>query len=124
MTGLGEIMVSATALVGTLLLTLGIGAIAFTRRVQMKVHALSLALVGPLVVLLSVPFWGDLGMALTALVLAAFLTVASAVSAHAIMGLVRVQRGGETGPRGGHGERGEKPATDFGEGDGPAGGSG
>ncbi|HUF55779.1 MAG TPA: hypothetical protein VMM55_04375 [Thermohalobaculum sp.] len=92
MSGLAVTAVSALAILGTAVLTLGIGWAALARDGQLKVHALSLGAVGPLVTLLAAVFWGDGRMIVTALLLFAFLVVASAASAHALMRLV--DRGG------------------------------
>ena len=92
MIGLGEGAVSAIVAAGTLLLTLGIGGAVLVRNHQLRVHALSLGAIGPLVTLLSALMWGDGRMILSALLLFALLAVSSAVSAHAIMRLVALGR--------------------------------
>ena len=93
MSPLGSALLGAVVVVGTLILTLGIGWAAFARDRQLKVHALSLGAIGPLVALVAAVVWGDARMVVTALVLAAFLVVASAASAHALMRLVDDRKG-------------------------------
>lgn len=88
MSGLGATVVGALAVLGTGVLTLGIGWAALARGRQLKVHALSLGAIGPLVTLLAAALWGDGRMIVTALLLFAFLVVSSAASAHALMRLV------------------------------------
>lgn len=100
MIGLGEGAVSAIVVAGTLLLTLGIAGTAVVRGYQLKVHALSLGAVGPLIPLLAAPLWGNTRMILTALLLFLMLAVASAVSAHAIMRLVALERREDRGLKG------------------------
>lgn len=91
MIGIGETALSAVVVLGTLVLTIGVIGLAVVRDDQIRVHALALGAIGPLIVLLSVPFWGDGRMVLTAILFAGFLLVASAVSAHAIMALLKEQ---------------------------------
>lgn len=79
---------SLVALAGSLLLTLGLVALVFARNAQIKVHALSLAGVGPLFLLVASPAWGNGRMALTAFVLAGAMLLTNAISGHALMRLV------------------------------------
>lgn len=92
-----ELALSLVSAAGTLLLTIAVVGLAVVRDDQVRIHALALGGIGPLVVLLSVPFWGDLRMVLTAALFGVFLLVASAVSAHAIMAVLREQRGDGAG---------------------------
>ena len=83
------------SVLGTLILTLGIGWAALARDRQLKVHALSLGAVGPLVTLLAAAVLGEGRMIVAALLLIVFLAVASAASAHAVMRLVDQRKSGQ-----------------------------
>ena len=83
------------SVLGTLILTLGIGWAALASDRQLKVHALSLGAVGPLVTLLAAAVLGEGRMIVAALLLMAFLAVASAASAHAVMRLVDQRKSGQ-----------------------------
>ncbi len=93
MSAFAETAVSAVVLLGTAILTLGVGWAALARDRQLKVHALSLGAVGPLVTLVPAAIWGDGRMILAALLLIVFLVVSSSTSAHALMRLVDLRKG-------------------------------
>lgn len=88
----GQTALSLIVVAGTLVLTVAVIGLAVVRDEQVRVHALALGAIGPLIVLLTVPLWGNGRMVLTALLFAVFLLVASAVSAHAILELLKEQQ--------------------------------
>lgn len=94
MSEVATIAIGVLAVLGTAVLTLGIGWAALARDRQLKVHALSLGATGPLVTLVGAAVWGDGRMMVTALLLFAFLVVSSAVSGHALMRLVDRRKSG------------------------------
>ncbi|HET7408606.1 MAG TPA: hypothetical protein VFJ13_00265 [Paracoccaceae bacterium] len=114
MTAIGELGVSVIALAGMLPLTLGLVALVLAGNAQIKVHALSLAGVGPLLLLLSAPAWGDGRTLLTALILSAAMLLTTAISGHAIMRLVAARE--TSGPER-LSDAGEPGLTASGEGD-------
>lgn len=100
MIGLGEGAASAIVVAGTVLLTFGIVAAVRVSERQLKVHAVSLGAVGPLLVLVSAPLWAEGRMLFAALLLSALLLVSAAVSAHAVMRLVALERPEDRGLKG------------------------
>ena len=98
---IGEAGVSLIAFLGMLPLTLGLVMLVLTGNLPVKVHALSLAGVGPLLLLLSAPAWADGRMILTALILSAAMLLTTAISSHAIMRLIATRQNSEPGRKDG-----------------------
>lgn len=101
MSAIGELGASIIALAAMLPLTLGLVSLVAVGNRQLKVHALSLAGTGPVVLLLSAPAWGGGGRTIvTALVLAGVLLVTTGMSGHAIMRLIAVRANSVPGRQG------------------------
>ncbi len=107
----GEAVLGAIVIAGTTLLTLGLGAVIMVRNLEVKVHALALAAVGPVLLLFTAPLWADGRMIVVALLLSAVLLLTSAISGHAIMTYLDAQRRWSEGEVSDRPESGRPPGS-------------